>query len=486
MKKMFVLLLFGSTLQGFAQKIAKPDPYAKTITVADAKKHLYILAAPEMEGRETGTEGQRKAAAYIENYFKEIGLEPGTAEGYQQYYKLFQDSLLNTSLEVNGKTFELDKDFSTSPNNITATHKLSEVVVLGTKATDSLATTDLTGKMVMVVGQGNMAFYNSLSKKAPAVVLVVSPNFPANRPTNRRGRQGIYSFRSSVLPQQFSISENVAKAIAGPAYDAVKASGNGIQKAKAEVMLDVKKQSGFLPATNVVGVIPGTDLKDEYVVISAHYDHVGIIDGKIHYGADDDGSGTVGIMEIAEAFMKAKKEGKGPRRSIVILAVSGEEKGLLGSEYYSNHPLFPMEKTTVNLNIDMIGRSDPDRKAGDSTNYVYVVGDDKVSSDLKTISEGQNKKYTKMELDYKYNDPNDPNRIYYRSDHYNFAKNGVPIIFYYDGMLRPDYHKPTDTPDKINYELLRKRAQLVFYTAWEMANRNEMLKRDLPLPTAGR
>ena len=486
MKKMLLLLLIGSTLHGFAQKVGKPDPYAKTITVADAKKHLYILAGPEMEGRETGTEGQRKAAAYIENYFKEIGLEPATAEGYQQYYKLFNDSLLSAAIEVNGKRFELDKDFSVSANNISATHKLSEVVVLGSKSTDSLATADLTGKMVMVVGQANMTFFNSLSKKAPAVVLIVGTNFPSNRPTNRRGRQGIYSFRSSVLPQQFSISENVAKAIAGSAYDAVKASGTGLQLVKADVMLDVKKQANSVPASNVVGIIPGTDLKDEYVVISAHYDHVGIIDGKIHYGADDDGSGTVGIMEIAEAFMKAKKEGKGPRRSIVILAVSGEEKGLLGSEYCSNHPLFPMEKTTVNLNIDMIGRSDPDRKAGDSTNYVYVVGDDKVSSDLKPISEGQNKKYTKMELDYKYNDPNDPNRIYYRSDHYNFAKNGVPIIFYYDGMLRPDYHKPTDTPDKINYELLRKRAQLVFYTAWEMANRNDMLKRDMPLPRPGR
>jgi Zn-dependent M28 family amino/carboxypeptidase len=222
------------------------------------------------------------------------------------------------------------------------------------------------------------------------------------------------------------------------------------------------------------------------VVISAHYDHIGIVNGQINPGADDDASGTAGVMEIAEAFVRAAKEGKGPRRSIVFLAVSGEEKGLLGSEYYSNNPLFPMEKTTVNLNIDMIGRSDPDRTKGDSTNYVYVVGDDKVSSDLKPISEGQNRKFVKMELDYKYNDPNDPNRIYYRSDHYNFAKNGVPIIFYYDGMLRPDYHRPTDTPDKVNYELLRKRAQLVFYTAWEMANRNEMLKRDLPLPAPGR
>jgi Zn-dependent M28 family amino/carboxypeptidase len=278
----------------------------------------------------------------------------------------------------------------------------------------------------------------------------------------------------------------MARAIAGNVFDMVKDNSNTIRKAKADILLDTKKTTMSLPASNVVGILPGTDRKDEYVVLSAHYDHIGIINGQINPGADDDASGTAGVMEIAEAFVKAKKEGKGPRRTIVFLAVSGEEKGLLGSEYYGNHPLFSMEKTTVNLNIDMIGRSDPDRKTGDSTNYVYVVGDDKISSDLKPISEGQNNRYTKMELDYKYNDPNDPNRIYYRSDHYNFAKNGVPIIFYYDGMLRPDYHRPTDTPDKVNYELLQKRAQLVFYTAWDMANRNDMLKRDRPLPALTR
>jgi Zn-dependent M28 family amino/carboxypeptidase len=186
-------------------------------------------------------------------------------------------------------------------------------------------------------------------------------------------------------------------------------------------------------------------------------------------------------MEIAEAFAKAKAAGKGPRRSIVFLANSGEEEGLWGSEHYTDNPAFPLAQTTVNLNIDMIGRTDSSRKHGDSANYVYVVGDDKLSSDLRTISEAQNKKYLNMELDYKFNDPNDRERIYYRSDHYNFAKNGVPIIFYYDGMLGADYHKPTDTPDKINYPLLAKRAQLVFYTAWDMANRNDMLKRDIPL-----
>jgi hypothetical protein len=485
MKRLFVMALLATTTAGYAQKAAKPDAYAKTITAADARKHVYTLAAPEMEGRETGTEGQRKAAAYIESYFRQLGLQPGAADGFQQYYKLFYDSLLSAAVEVNGKAYEMDKDFAPSLNNIQATLKMSEVIVVNAKATDSLQPAELTGKLVMIVGTPNMAFYNQLSKKAPAAVLTVT-SFPLARPTNRRGRQGIYEFRATVTAPQFSISENMARAIAGNVYDMVKDNSNTIRKAKADILLDTKKTTMSLPASNVVGILPGTDRKDEYVVLSAHYDHIGIINGQIDPGADDDASGTAGVMEIAEAFVKAKKEGKGPRRTIVFLAVSGEEKGLLGSEYYGNHPLFSMEKTTVNLNIDMIGRSDPDRKTGDSTNYVYVVGDDKISSDLKPISEGQNNRYTKMELDYKYNDPNDPNRIYYRSDHYNFAKNGVPIIFYYDGMLRPDYHRPTDTPDKVNYELLQKRAQLVFYTAWDMANRNDMLKRDRPLPALTR
>lgn len=202
----------------------------------------------------------------------------------------------------------------------------------------------------------------------------------------------------------------------------------------------------------------------------------------IYYGADDDGSGTVSVLELAEAFAKAKAAGKGPRRTIVFMTVSGEERGLLGSAYYGEHPIFPLEKTTVDLNIDMIGRIDPKRKVGDSTNYVYVVGDDKLSTDLRPISEAMNKKYIKMELDYKYNDPKDQERIYYRSDHYNFARKGVPIIFYFNGTHN-DYHRPTDTPDKIQYDLMAKRARLIFYTAWEMANRNDMLKRDIPLDT---
>ncbi|HEY6503313.1 MAG TPA: M28 family peptidase, partial [Chitinophagaceae bacterium] len=284
----------------------------------------------------------------------------------------------------------------------------------------------------------------------------------------------------------FTISEAVAEKIMG-------ADGKGIiQKMKtapleskiykADIDLGYFKTTKTAYPSNVLGLLEGTDKKDEYVIITAHYDHVGKRnDTTIFYGADDDGSGTVSILELAEAFVKAKTAGKGPRRSILFMTVSGEEKGLWGSEYYANHPVYPLEKTSVDLNIDMVGRIGTDYlKDKDSANYLYVIGDDKLSTDLTPITEMVNGKYSKLKLDRKYNDPNDPNRFYFRSDHYNFAEKGIPVIFYFNGV-HADYHRPTDTPDKINYKLMAKRAQLVFFTAWEMANREAMLKRDLKL-----
>ena len=227
---------------------------------------------------------------------------------------------------------------------------------------------------------------------------------------------------------------------------------------------------------NVVAIIPGSEKPEEYLVISSHLDHIGMHDGQINNGADDDGSGSVALLEIAEAFQKAVAEGNGPKRSIIFLHVSGEEKGLLGSKYYTNNPLYPLTQTIANLNVDMIGRTDPKRTEG-KRNYVYLIGSDRLSTELHQISEAANAATLNVELDYTYNAPDDPNRFYFRSDHYNFAKNNIPVIFYFNGT-HADYHRPSDTVDKIEFDLLKERTQLIFYTAWDLANRDQRITVD--------
>lgn len=238
-------------------------------------------------------------------------------------------------------------------------------------------------------------------------------------------------------------------------------------------------RGGIKSSENVLAFIKGSEKPDEIVVLSAHYDHVGMdSNGNIYNGADDDGSGTVAILEIAEAFKKARINGHGPKRSILFLHVTGEEKGLYGSSYYTENPIFPLENTIVDLNIDMIGRIDKNHEEEDKNNYIYLIGSDRLSTDLHNLSEEVNKKHTQLDLDYTFNAKDDPNRFYYRSDHYNFAKHNIPIIFYFNGV-HEDYHEPTDTADKIEYDLLTKRAKLVFYTAWEIANRDDRLVVDV-------
>jgi len=190
---------------------------------------------------------------------------------------------------------------------------------------------------------------------------------------------------------------------------------------------------------------------------------------------DDDGSGTVAIMEIAQAFKLASENGFTPKRSILFLHVTAEEIGLHGSRYYTENPIFPLENTVCNLNIDMIGRVDKAHE--DNSNYVYLIGSDRLSKELHFISEEVNSSFTNIDLDYKFNSENDRNRFYYRSDHYNFAKNNIPVIFYFNGV-HDDYHEPTDTPDKIEYELLQKRTQLIFSTAWHIASMDHRLSVD--------
>lgn len=239
-----------------------------------------------------------------------------------------------------------------------------------------------------------------------------------------------------------------------------------------KMLLTINKKK--VATENVVAIIEGSEKPDEYIVISSHLDHIGIHDGQINNGADDDGSGTVSMLEIAEAFQKAVEDGKGPKRSIVFLHVTGEEKGLLGSKYYTDNPLYPLANTIANLNIDMVGRTDPKRKSS-NPDYIYLIGSDRLSTELHELSEEVNKATVNIELDYTFNAHDDPNRFYFRSDHYNFGKNNIPVIFYFNGT-HADYHKPTDTVEKIEFDLMKTRAQLIFATAWELANRKNRIK----------
>ncbi|OVE56410.1 M28 family metallopeptidase [Chryseobacterium mucoviscidosis] len=279
--------------------------------------------------------------------------------------------------------------------------------------------------------------------------------------------------RDTGSPGQKRAGEYMVNYYKGLGISYPKALGSYYQKVPADFMK--KRGGGNLPdSENILAFIEGSEKPEEIVVISGHYDHVGTRNGVVYNGADDDGSGTVAVMEIAKAFQAAKKAGNGPKRSILFLHVTGEEHGLFGSEFYTDNPVFPLANTVVDLNIDMIGRDDPENRG---KQYVYVIGSEMLSSQLKVINEAANKKTNNLELNYKYDDPNDTERLYYRSDHYNFAKNNVPVAFFFDG-IHEDYHKPTDDVEKIDYNLLAKRTQLVFTTAWEIANRPDRIVVD--------
>ncbi len=526
MKKIviFLSLSFFCQFALFAQ-IDTAAKYGTTITAADLKKHLTIIASDEFEGRETGTEGQRKAAAYIENQFKQMGLNSAVAlNGYQQMYPLYQDSI-SSELTVNKKKAVYGTDYICSAaSSENGTSKATKIIFVGYGIDDTnysdYTSIDIKGKIVVFFlgepkkegkyfiaasGRYSKWTYPGLAAKLATakakgavgafVINSTQETFNQSFVDNSKKTNFYFPHKNEGKPVNYAqLSHAYAKSIIGNNFDTLlkqaKASlvftTNWLTESKVKVQFNYTKFRTTVNASNVIGIVEGSDKKDEYVFCTAHYDHLGKHDGKIYYGADDDGSGTCGVIEMAEAFAKAKAAGHGPRRTIVFMTVSGEEKGLWGSEYYSDHPVFPLEKTTVDLNTDMVGRVDTERKTGDTLNYVYVIGHNKLSSDLPGINEGANDKYTQLVLDYKFDDPADKERIYYRSDHYNFARKGVPVLFFYDGMLKADYHKPTDTVDKINFKLYEKRVRMIFYTAWEIANREDMLKRDIPLTEGSR
>ncbi len=291
-----------------------------------------------------------------------------------------------------------------------------------------------------------------------------------------------------TFPPVFFVSEAFANTLLANSGQTVAELADAINSAKApsvfavegvEVTNTMERATFNASSENVAAFIEGSDLKDEVVVISSHYDHIGINpagneDGDtINNGADDDGSGTVSVLEIAEAFAKAKADGYGPRRSILFLNVTGEEKGLLGSAYYADiEPLVPLENTVTNLNIDMVGRRDPTYDGPQADNYVYIIGSNLISQELHDLNAQANKLTgINMDLSERFNSKDDPNQFYRRSDHWNFGKKGIPFIFYFNGT-HEDYHGLDDEPEKIDYPQMAKRAQVIFATAWQVANQD--------------
>ncbi len=517
---MALLLGFGACAQNktaiqFSQSISKDNAY----------KHLSVLASDEYEGRETGKKGAWMAADYIRTQFKNLGLTAPVNGSYFQPVGMATYSLSQTVLTINGTPMESLKDFVIQPNNVTLkgfTFNASEVLFAGYGLNkgdyNDYAGQQVSGKVVMIFAAGDptqkgaapaatdrtamrkamaerQAKISYLMDNGAAGIIVVDPTLDNITPEMKARLAGsdqvVLLKAANVERMQNQKSPNVVSVNTATANQILKASGSTVEAlqqqitaagkpaskmVKVDVSASAMKQENKVRAENVLGYLEGSDpkLKSEVLVVSAHYDHEGMTTSgtdKVFNGADDDGSGTTGVIMMAEAFAKAKKAGKGPKRSILFLAVVGEEKGLLGSDWYSENPIFPLKNTIANLNIDMIGRTGTEYQTkADSTNYIYVIGSDKLSTELRQISEATNKTYTKLHLDYKFDDPNDTERIYYRSDHYDFAKHGIPIIFYFNGV-HEDYHKPSDEIGKINFPLLAKRAQLAYYTAWELANR---------------
>jgi Zn-dependent M28 family amino/carboxypeptidase len=503
--------------------------FSKIINKDRGYSHLSIIASDEFEGRETGKKGAWLAAEYIKKQFKSFGLTGPVKEGNDPFFQkigYFSKTLSKSELSVKGQNKENFKDFYITPNSVNEVGyaiKANEVVFAGyglnKEGFNEYEGINVAGKVVMIFATGDptskapapaqngrrapagagsqQAKIKYLMDNKAAGVLVINQSvdnvsaqmktFLQNGTTYLKTAERAKSMAAASALPIVTIGTAVANEILAAAntnLDEVKKKITETMKpatvsVNIPVAFNAKSQEVPLRAENVLGFLEGSDpkLKNEVLVLTSHYDHIGMLDDpnakdKINNGADDDGSGTTGVLLIAEAFANAKKAGKGPKRSILFMTVVGEEKGLLGSEWYAENPVFPIENTIANLNTDMIGRIGEEYLGKpDSANYIYSVGSFKLSTELGKLSETINATYTKMKLDYKYDDPKDPNQIYYRSDHYNFAKLGIPVIFFYDGMLQQDYHKPGDEVDKINFELLAKRAHLTYYTAWELANR---------------
>jgi hypothetical protein len=511
--------LFNRQLIAQNQENEKLLYFSQQINAADLKKHLYIIAGDEFQGRETGREGQKLAAKYLKEQFEEFGLMPGNNGNWFQTFYLIEEKPASI-LQINNKVFNFYHDFYFFPPAKDTTVIFDEIVFAGygieSAGYNDFKNLDLKNKAVLILageprtrkgkslitGKKNNSEWSSnvwkkiqaAQKYGAALILVQTPDYEKNikllehyinKPScslkeNEQKPERKRKFRDKQFSeaQYLFVSDTILNSLIGKNainewIAKISSEKKPVSKTiKLKLQLQIQKEKKEYEAENVLAYIEGSDKKDEFIIITAHYDHLGVQDGKIYYGADDDGTGTVALIELAQAFQYAVNNGYKPRRSLLIMPVSGEEKGLFGSYYYSKNPVFPLKNTVANLNIDMIGRTD---SLHTNPEYVYVIGSDMLSKELDDICKNANATYTQLELDYRFNKEDEPNRFYYRSDHYNFARNNIPVIFFFSGV-HADYHKPTDTVDKINFEKVEKVTRLIFFTAWELLNREERIK----------
>jgi hypothetical protein len=495
MRKLIAMVALAMlVLPAWAQKKdLQAVKFANTITQKDLSRHLHVIAADDMEGRRTGTKGQKKAAQYIANHFKQLGLKPPvkTPQGmsYLQKFSMKSTKWEDVSVEVNGNKYKFMKDvfalgISTPPNRL-----MCRAVYAGDGSAEEMKKANVQGKGVIYFAKNHA---EAVKKGKVARQLGAQALFVLRAETKEKFEE-LVNFNAYYLKRWMGPNLSKSNSKSTVVYYVSPALASAMLNIDEKTLIDkktaigafgniviskaIQKEKVTLSSENVLGFLEGSDKKEEVLVISAHYDHIGVSsNGEVNNGADDDGSGTVAVLELAEAFAKAKKAGKGPRRSILFMTVSGEEIGLYGSQFYTDiDPIFPLKNTVADLNIDMIGRIDNRYKT--DPDYIYLIGSDKLSTELHQVSEAANKTYVGLKLDYKYNDKNDPNRFYYRSDHYNFAKNRIPVIFYFNGT-HEDYHRPTDTVDKIHFPKMEKITRLVFHTAWKITNRAKRLKVD--------
>ncbi len=500
MRLSLLLILFSSVT--FAQ--SGSYDYSQQISADSIRSYLTVLASDSLEGRETGRLGQKKAALYIENHYKNLNI-PTTV----QKHPLNARANTGYNLVINNSYFVYYQDFYYAPFKFDSLYIENEIIVSGFGINQNnyhdFADGDLNAKNVLVSwtkpiwkkrfrhSSGSPQqlatlgeFISNLLSQKPKMLFIDVDSIPSIISEIENDSQLLNYLSSLSIPVIFmnrNTSEKFFPSETELLYSDYLLRIQKKQKSnsysfKGDVYLKLIKDNERLLGENIIAYLQGGSQKNECLVISSHYDHLGIKDSLIYHGADDNGSGTSAIMEMARIFYKAKTDGHAPERSILFLNVSGEEKGLLGSKFYVKHPFIDLKNTIADLNIDMIGRTDEKHDSLNEVNYIYLIGANRLSNDLAAINIEMNTKYVQLDLDYTFDREGDPNRFYQRSDHYNFAKNNVPVIFYFNG-IHSDYHEPTDILSKIDFNLIKKRTSLVFLTAWELVNRKERIKMNI-------